>query len=82
MAAQWTELLMRDHETTEKVFDAGERILEASEPDPQLVQKLLDYFVGYVEACHNRKEEEHLFPLIERRGGGRRHRGHRSRLRA
>lgn len=68
MAAQWTELLMRDHETTEKVFEAGERLLEAPNPDPQLVQKLLDYFVGYVEACHNRKEEDHLFPLIERRG--------------
>jgi hypothetical protein len=27
MAPQWTELLMRDHETTEKVFDAGERRL-------------------------------------------------------
>ena len=68
MAPQWTELLMRDHETTEKVFDAGERILEAPDPDPQLVQKLLDYFVGYVEACHNKKEEDHLFPLIEKRG--------------
>ncbi|MEE4216115.1 MAG: PAS domain-containing protein [Xanthomonadales bacterium] len=68
MTAQWTELLMRDHETTEKVFEAGERILEAAVPDPLLVQKLLDYFVGYVEACHNRKEEDHLFPLIEKRG--------------
>jgi len=68
VTAKWTELLMRDHETTEQVFDAGERILEASRPDPQLVDKLLDYFVGYVEACHNRKEEDHLFPLIEKRG--------------
>lgn len=68
MTAQWTELLMRDHETTERVFEAGERILEAPVPDPLLVQKLLDYFVGYVEACHNRKEEDHLFPLIEKRG--------------
>lgn len=68
MKPQWTELLMRDHETTEKVFEAGEQILEADVPDPQLVEKLLDYFVGYVEACHNRKEEDHLFPLIEKRG--------------
>lgn len=68
MAPRWTELLMRDHEITEKVFEAGERILEAPTPDRQHVEKLLDYFVNYVEACHNRKEEDHLFPLIERRG--------------
>jgi DUF438 domain-containing protein len=68
MSPRWNELLMRDHETTEKVFEAGERILETPFPDPERVEKLLDYFVNYVEACHNRKEEDHLFPLIERRG--------------
>jgi DUF438 domain-containing protein len=60
---------MRDHETTEKVFEAGERVLATPDgPEPKMVAKLLEYFVGYVDGCHNKKEEGHLFPLIERRG--------------
>jgi DUF438 domain-containing protein len=67
--SHWSQLLMTDHETTEKVFDAVARALEApAGPAPSLLRDALDYFQGYVEACHNKKEEEHLFPLIERRG--------------
>ncbi len=65
----WFDLLMADHETTEKVFDAVERALAAPEgPSPALLRDALEYFKGYVDGCHNRKEENHLFPLIERRG--------------
>ena len=65
---EWKELLMRDHETTEKVFDAGEKALAAGEPDPAMVKELIRYFVEYVDGCHNKKEENHLFPLLEERG--------------
>jgi DUF438 domain-containing protein len=67
--SDWSQLLMADHETTEKVFEAVERALQSpSGPPPSLLRDALDYFQGYVDACHNRKEEEHLFPLIEQRG--------------
>jgi DUF438 domain-containing protein len=66
--AEWRDLLMRDHETTEKVFDAGEKAFAAGDPDPRMVEELLRYFVEYVDGCHNNKEENHLFPLLEERG--------------
>lgn len=69
MSQTWSELLMTDHETTEKVFDAVERALSAPEgPAPALLEDALEYFQGYVDSCHNKKEEQHLFPLIEQRG--------------
>jgi DUF438 domain-containing protein len=33
-----------------------------------VLRDALDYFQNYVDACHNKKEENHLFPLIEARG--------------
>lgn len=67
--SHWSQLLMTDHETTEKVLEAVARMLEAPDgPAPSILRDALEYFQGYVEACHNKKEEQHLFPLIEQRG--------------
>ncbi len=66
--SDWKELLMTDHETTEKVFEAGERAFAAGAPDGAMVRELVRYFVEYVDGCHNKKEENHLFPLVEERG--------------
>jgi DUF438 domain-containing protein len=69
MSQSWYELLMTDHETTERVFEAVERALAApGGPSPVLLQDALEYFKGYVDGCHNKKEENHLFPLVEQRG--------------
>jgi uncharacterized protein len=69
MSQTWYELLMTDHETTEKVFEAVERALAApGGPSPTLLQDAMEYFKGYVDGCHNKKEENHLFPLVEQRG--------------
>ena len=69
MAQTWAELLMRDHETTEKVFEAGANAFAASDtPDRAMVGALIEYFNDYVDSCHNKKEENYLFPLIEERG--------------
>jgi DUF438 domain-containing protein len=69
MSNAWAILLMTDHETTEKVLESVERALEApAGPDPALLGQVLDYFQNYVDACHNKKEENHLFPLVEARG--------------
>ncbi len=66
--AGWTELLMADHEMTERVFDAFGRALGEGAPSPAIVTDALEYFTGYVERCHSHKEEDHLFPLLESRG--------------
>jgi len=69
MASQWFELLMTDHETTEKVFDAVTNAFQNPQgPPAETVASMLEYFTAYVDGCHNKKEEDHLFPLIERRG--------------
>lgn len=69
MSHHWTELLMDDHQTTEKVFEAvGKAFAQPGAPSPDVVRDMLDYFVSYVDGCHNKKEEGHLFPLIEQRG--------------
>ena len=65
----WTDLLMTDHETTERVFAAFERALAGPlQPSAAIVADALEYFTGYVEGCHSHKEEDHLFPLMEARG--------------
>ena len=69
MSENWQSLLMRDHETTEKVFAAMEKpFTSPAGPAPGLVVKLFDYVRNYVDRCHNQKEEQHLFPLVEQRG--------------
>ncbi|MBW2528646.1 MAG: DUF438 domain-containing protein [Deltaproteobacteria bacterium] len=69
MAQEWADQLMEDHERSEQVFDAVRTMLETDGgPEPGFVEKMLDYFAGYVDSCHNKKEENHLFPLIEERG--------------
>lgn len=60
----WTEILMTDHETTERVFAAFERAVSGpTPPSTTVVADALEYFTGYVEKCHNHKEEDHLFPI-------------------
>ncbi len=67
MAQEWFELLMTDHETTEKVLEAmGHAFQNPKGPSPDVVVTVLEYLTIYVDNCHNKKEEDHLFPLIER----------------
>jgi len=69
MSKAWNELLMQDHETTERVFAAMEQAFETEHgPSPAMVAKFHEYVRDYVDGCHNQKEEKHLFPLIEARG--------------
>jgi DUF438 domain-containing protein len=69
MTETWQSLLMRDHETTEKVFAAMEKpFTSPAGPPPALVAKFFDYVRNYMDRCHNQKEEQHLFPLLEQRG--------------
>ena len=69
MPEQWSDLLMTDHQTTERVFEAVERALAGpGAPAPGLLGDAARSLREYVDGCHNQKEEQHLFPLIEQRG--------------
>jgi DUF438 domain-containing protein len=69
MSESWSDLLVNDHQTTEKVLEAVERALSGpTAPPADLVRDAAQYLLEYVDGCHNKKEEDHLFPLIERRG--------------
>jgi len=69
MSPHWDELLKRDHEVIERVFAAMETAFDrAGGPTPELVALLVDFLGNYVDRCHNQKEEQHLFPLLEARG--------------
>jgi uncharacterized protein len=69
MSQSWQELLIGDHEQTERVFAAMKKpFTSPSGPPPGLVGRFFDYARNYVDRCHNQKEEQHLFPLLERRG--------------
>lgn len=69
MSDHWADLLMTDHSLTEKVFDAVDRALAVTGgPPPALLAEVLDYFSNYIDRCHNLKEQDYLFPLIEQRG--------------
>lgn len=66
MSKRWYELLMDDHTMHEKVFAAIEKGFSRPEPPPaDLIAGAAEYISEYLEKCHNRKEEEHLFPLVE-----------------
>ena len=72
MSESWSDLLMNDHQTTERVIEAVSKALSGpSDPAVGLMQDAARYFREYVDLCHNKKEEQHLFPLIEQRGGPR-----------
>jgi DUF438 domain-containing protein len=69
MTRAWNELLMTDHETTEKVFAAMEQAFaRPGGPPPHMVAGALEYCAVYVDRCHNQKEEQHVFPRLERAG--------------
>ena len=68
MSDTWADLLMADHEQTEQVIDALEKVWSKEAPDPALVKKAVQYFSEFADACHNQKEEQHLFPRLSAAG--------------
>jgi hypothetical protein len=69
MPESWSDLLMNDHQKTETVLEAvGRALSDPATPPADLMRDAARYFLEYVDGCHNKKEENHLFPLIEQRG--------------
>lgn len=68
MYETWSDLLIADHEQTEQVIDALEKKWLEKKPAPDSVKKAIRYFSEFADACHNQKEEQHLFPRLSAAG--------------
>ncbi len=67
-----TDMLMQEHRVIEQVLDCLEvmaRRVEAGEKlDLESASQAVDFFRNFADRCHHGKEEECLFPLLERKG--------------
>jgi hemerythrin-like domain-containing protein len=67
-----TDILKNEHELIVKVLDAAEQearqIGTNNAVNADRVEKMLDFFRHFADGCHHAKEEQHLFPRLQRRG--------------
>ncbi|MBP1607877.1 MAG: cytoplasmic protein [Acidobacteria bacterium] len=67
-----TEVLITEHNAVLlglEILEKVEAALEAGSADaPQHLGQLIDFFRGFVDRCHHGKEEDILFPELEKRG--------------
>jgi hemerythrin-like domain-containing protein len=67
-----TEALRREHQIVLLILDAAEREGESIRRTGLVqvanVEEMVDFFTNFVERCHHRKEEQHLFPVLQERG--------------
>lgn len=74
---QPTQTLMEEHRVIEQVLDCLDRMAEqcanGQRLDTQSAAQALDFFREFADHCHHAKEEDLLFPLLERKGFSREH---------
>jgi hemerythrin-like domain-containing protein len=67
-----TDVLRKEHDAILKMLDAAEELaarLERKHPvAPEQLDRLLEFFRLFADQCHHGKEEELLFPLLEKKG--------------
>ena len=69
--ARWDEFLIAEHEMIERAMAILKECLEnleKSAAQPVQMVRALDFLLEFGDKIHNRKEEEHLFPLMQERG--------------
>lgn len=67
-----TSILRQEHDAILRMLDATEeaaRMLDRGEQvAPETLRELLEFFRVFADRCHHGKEEDLLFPLLERKG--------------
>lgn len=67
-----TEILRKEHDAILKMLDALDQtslqLLNGVSVQASTLQGLLEFFQLFADRCHHGKEEDLLFPLLERRG--------------
>ena len=68
---RWDDFLVAEHEMIERsmaVLKSCLNNLEESSKKPVRMLRALDFLLEFGDKIHNRKEEEFLFPLMQKRG--------------
>jgi hemerythrin-like domain-containing protein len=67
-----TEILRHEHQIILKILGAGRReaqaIADTRKMNVDKLDKILDFCRVFIDRCHHGKEEEYLFPTMEKRG--------------
>ncbi len=67
-----TTILRQEHDAILQMLDVSEALaqrLAAGAPvEPQRLTEMLEFFQTFADRCHHGKEEDLLFPLLERKG--------------
>jgi len=63
-----TTVLKDEHRVIETVLDALERVAPSDPIDADFVRSALDFFRSYADRFHHAKEEDELFPVLEKSG--------------
>jgi hemerythrin-like domain-containing protein len=67
-----TEVLRQEHEEILHILEAADQLAAQFEangsPPPQQLSDLLEFFQLFADRCHHGKEEELLFPALEKKG--------------
>ncbi|MHC4063862.1 MAG: hemerythrin domain-containing protein [Planctomycetota bacterium] len=63
-----TTVLKDEHRVIERVLDAFERVLPKNPVDKEFIASALDFFRSFADRFHHAKEEDELFPELERAG--------------
>lgn len=68
---KWDTYLVHEHELIERamaVLQQNLEKLESGEYDATQLTRSLDFLLEFGDKVHNKKEEDHLFPLMQQRG--------------
>ena len=67
-----TEILRNEHDAILSMLDATEevarRLGRRDHVEPQVLDNLMEFFRLFADRCHHGKEEDLLFPLLEKKG--------------
>ena len=67
-----TEILRKEHDAILKMLDAaqavGQKLTRGEKVGPDTLDGILEFFRLFADRCHHGKEEDLLFPLLEKKG--------------